>query len=160
MRRTAVLAATGWLVAAVAAIVAGVATVTLIGRGLVGPEPDDPMSSDEVVVALADTPPTGGATPTGTPSATPTGTPSGTPTGDPTATTPPAAATLLRSPAGSVTARCVGGKARLDYWSPAPGYTVGEVDDDRVTFTRGDDEEVEARVRCESGVPVLEVKQD
>ena len=155
MRRTAVLAATGWLVAAVAAIVAGVAAVTLIGRGLVGPEPDDPMSADEVVAALAATPPAG-ATPTGTPDAT-----AGvTPTGGPTRTGPPAAATLLRSPGGSVTARCAGGKARLDYWSPAPGYTVGEVDDDRVTFSRGDDVVVEARVRCDSGVPVLEVKQD
>jgi hypothetical protein len=150
MRRTAALAATGWLFAAVAAIVAGVATVTLIGRGLVGPEPDEPMSSDEVVAALA-------AAPTGTPGATPGATPTATPTGGPRARPP---ATLLRSFAGSVTARCVGGQVRLDFWSPAPGYTVGEVDDDRVTFTRRGDEEVEARVRCDAGVPELEVKRD
>jgi hypothetical protein len=124
--------------------------VTLIGRGLVGPEPDDPMSAGEVVAALA-------ATPGATPGASPTGAPTGGPTPNPPAAAP---ATLLRSFAGSVTASCVGGQVRLDFWSPAPGYTVGEVDDDRVTFTRGDDEEVEARVRCDSGVPELEVKRD
>ncbi|HEU5108453.1 MAG TPA: septum formation initiator [Micromonosporaceae bacterium] len=145
MRRTA--AAVAWLAAAAAATAAGVAAVTLIGHGLVGPEPDDPYSEREVLAALS-------AAPTAVPSGGPAGTPS------PSPSAAPAAATLLLSPGGTVTARCVGGEVRLEFWSPLPGYTVDEVDDDRVTFARGEDE-VEARVRCGAGgTPVLEVKRD
>jgi hypothetical protein len=161
MRRTVVLTVAGWLAAAFAATAAGVAVVTLIGHGLVGPEPDDPLSQDQVAAALAATP-----SPAGPPATTPTApTPVGTPPG---AAPSRPAATLLGSPGGTVLARCSGGEVTLANWSPATGYAVGEVragpaHDGRVTFERGDDDEdgIEVRVECgPDGVPEHEWRRD
>jgi hypothetical protein len=177
MRRTA--AVVGWLAAAAASTVAGLAVVTLIGQGLVGPNPDEPLDPGEVARALAATPapsappagnPPAGSPPAGSPSA---ATPS---TATPPAATPPPTAssgaptaTLLTSPGGRVLARCVGGEVTLANWSPATGYAVGEVrsgpaHDARVEFERDDDDQgddIEVRVECgPGGAPVLTWKRD
>jgi hypothetical protein len=169
MRRTAVLAVSGWLAAAAAATVAGVTAVTLVGRGLGGEQAPDPLSQREIAASLAAVTPTAGASPTATVSPT-----VGGPTGAPATTAAPGpagpSATLLSTPGGTVIARCVGGRVTLVQWSPAPGYAIGEVrpgpdSEARVAFERGgpdgDDAEVEARVSCGGdGVPRIRWQRD
>lgn len=175
MRRTAIIAVTGWLAAAAAATVAGVAAVTLIGQGLAGPGSGEALSQDEIAREL-------GARPSPVRTGTP-GPGGGTlgpgggragpgPTGSPPAATPvvpgdsPGAARskLLSTPGGTVIARCAGGQVTLQSWSPAQGYAVGEIrpgpdHEGRVTFERGEDE-IEARVWCRAGIPSVTWERD
>jgi len=155
MRRTALLAVGGWLAAVVAATIAGVAVLTLVGQSLLGSSPDEPMSSEQIAAALA-----GSTPPASTPPATP-------PPSTPPPSTPAASAVvvLLTTPGGTVIARCSGGQVVLRSWSPASGFTADEVRpgperEARVTFIRGD-EEIEARVRCGvGGRPRIQWKRD
>ncbi|HEU4425896.1 MAG TPA: septum formation initiator [Pilimelia sp.] len=150
MRRTVLLAAAGWLAAAVAATATGVVAVTIIGQGLTGPQSARPLTEAEVASALA-SPAATTAAPTGSPAPTASPAPGGTPRS-------------LRSPGGTVVARCDGELATLLSWAPAQGYAVGDVDtgpDDspKVKFERGK-QSIELRVRCGADGPYAELRED
>jgi hypothetical protein len=120
------LAVAGWLVAAVAATVTGLAAVRVIGAGITGPAGE--LVSADVARSLA----------AAAPSAT------------------PGASRVVASPGGTVVARCDGATAVLVTWAPAQGYRVKRADqqpgDDhaRVTF-EGSGGRVEVDVRCAAG---------
>lgn len=170
MRRTAVLAATGWLAAVVAATLTGLAAVTLIGRGLVGGDPARPLSEDQIVATLAAATPTPSApaSPTGA-AATTTAAPSASgsatrsPSRSPTRSAP---AVRLDTPGGFVLARCARGLATIESVSPAQGYAVddlraGPAREARVKFEREEDGEIQARVTCGSdGTPQISWARD
>ncbi|NUR86845.1 MAG: septum formation initiator, partial [Nonomuraea sp.] len=65
--------------------------------------------------------------------------------------------TLIRTAGGTVTAACVGGRPVLRSWSPAQGYSVDDVDQDKgeVKFEPEEGDEVEVRLVCQGGVPVM-----
>lgn len=162
--RRIALAVLGWLAAATGAVAVGLIAVSFLSRSLTG-DGQQPLSGSEVVRALergTQAPRTGPPTDTSTPNPTPTPTP--TTTSDPTDTPgndrPVTSAPRgLTSVGGTVIARCVDGKPRLQNWSPKPGY---EVDDDSgnrhtVKFEPDDDDAnptVRLRVRCEGNRPV------
>ncbi|MEE6260701.1 septum formation initiator [Plantactinospora sonchi] len=169
MRRRTVLAAGGWLLAALAATGTGLAAVQVIGAGLTGPA-GEVRTPDEVARALAEvsasptpsapagTVPGTGGTPTGSP--TPGGPSTGGSPGSATpATVPPVAgARLLATPGGTIVARCDGGRVWLVSWTPAQGYRAEEVDrgpddDAEVTF-RSTAQRFDVEVECRAGEPV------
>jgi len=74
---------------------------------------------------------------------------------------------VLTSRGGSVVASCQSGQVYLRSWSPAPGYTVDEVergpaDGAEIKFqsTGGPDDEVKMHLTCRSGVPTSTVEGD
>ncbi|WP_169946012.1 septum formation initiator [Microbispora sp. H11081] len=154
MRTRLVLAVAGWLLAAALATGAGVAVLGLFGRPLTGPA-ERPMTAEEIRVALArDTP----AAPSAGPGAVPERSPGqATPDATPDAT-PVTGRKLITTAAGSVIARCDGGLARLQSWTPGQGYEVDDVDpgpdDDAMVRFESDETKVEIEVRCAGGVPV------
>lgn len=69
------------------------------------------------------------------------------------------AAQVLTSAGGSVLARCVDGQVSLDWWTPQQGYRTDDVDrgpghEARVKFESAA-REVELRISCRGGAPVL-----
>jgi hypothetical protein len=143
----------GWLVAAVAATLAGLGAVRVIGEGLTGTAAAT-LTQEEVAEALAETPspapPVASPSPTGSPV-----TPSAPTTG---------AATPLTHSAGRVMARCDGGLVTLVSWSPAQGYRVtdydrGPAEEAEVTFDRGGkghgSGEVELHIACRGGTAAI-----
>jgi hypothetical protein len=146
------LAVAGWLVAAVAATVTGLAAVRVIGAGITGPA-GELVSADVARSLAAATPsPVGPTAAPVRPTVTATA-------ARPTATTPsatPGASRVVASPGGTVVARCDGATAVLVTWAPAQGYRVKRADqqpgDDhaRVTF-EGSGGRVEVDVRCAAG---------
>ncbi|MEU8198183.1 hypothetical protein AB0C10_30835 [Microbispora amethystogenes] len=76
---------------------------------------------------------------------------------------PAAARKLISTGAGSVIARCDGGLARLQSWTPAQGFRVDDVDpgpDDRARVRFESDEgKLEIEVRCPGGVPTPRISR-
>jgi hypothetical protein len=159
MFRRALLIVAGWLAAAAAAIVTGLAGVQLIGGGITSGTDGDVLTAADAADQLARD---------GTPSAAPSiRTPSpSTPASTPTSTAPANVRTLAGT-AGSVIAGCTPTGAVLLSWTPAQGYAVdradpgpGEYAEVRFASGRGGSGEghgeVRVRVRCVAGVPVAE----
>lgn len=146
MYRRTVFAVAGWLVAAVAATVTGLAAVRVIGAGITGPV-GEVVSEEAVSRSLAATPPAA-PVPT-TASAGPGGT---------SPTVAPTDGRVVSTPGGTVVARCVGEEVVLLSWAPAQGYGVKSVDqepDDHVQVSfEGAAGEVEVELRCVAGRPV------
>lgn len=147
--RTSLLAIAGWVVATAAAVTVGIFATSTIGHGITGGSVE-PLGEDKVAAALAQV--------------------SDRPSSGPSATTTPSShgvghtTKVLRSPGGSVVARCTGDSVRLLSWTPAQGFTA---DDDvhregttaRVKF-ESDDEEYLVNIACRNGVPESIVEQD
>jgi hypothetical protein len=163
--RHALLAAVGWLAAAVAAVLTGLAAVAVIGDGLTGPA--GPVRSEsEVAAAVAATPGASGSAPApggGAPSPRPDHWPG--PSGP--ATPSPLMALVRRAfsfPGGSVVAECANGYVHLVSWSPATGYTAVDVergpdDDAEISFVGGG-RKIEVSLGCRDGQPVAEWEED
>lgn len=164
------MAIAGWLIGAVVATAIGIAAVLLVAGDLSGPTART-LTGDEVADALDSatatstprpTTPQTTPTPTETP-AEPTGSPTPSATKLPTPTGPaePTERTaVLTSRAGSVLARCVDGEVTLDWWSPAPGYSVEDVErgpskEVEVEFETDHDDDLEMKIICVDGVPTL-----
>ncbi|MFI7075724.1 septum formation initiator [Micromonospora sp. NPDC049903] len=166
MGRRTLLAIAGWLATAVVATLIGVAAIRLVGESLTS-TPGGVRSQEEIARELAAPPRTTGPT-TGTPG--PTGSP------DPAATAPvsPSASASptpeashrrsFSNQGGSVVAECVPGGVWLASWSPKQGYSVEDVDrgpdDDAEVKFVGPSGEHELSVRCQAGVPVLDLDDD
>jgi hypothetical protein len=154
-RRTA-LALAGWLVAAVAATLTGLAAVRVIGAGLTGPA-GGLVSEADVARAVASGTPTMVAPSSPLPTVTPAGIPAATPSAT------PGTSKVLSSPGGTVVARCDGAKVVLVSWAPAQGYggRADQESDDhaRVRF-EGSAGRVEVEVRCAAGQPTATSKRD
>ncbi|MEV7804814.1 hypothetical protein AB0O28_17885 [Microbispora sp. NPDC088329] len=158
-----VLAVAGWLLAAALATGAGVAVLGLLGRPLAGPA-ERPMTAEEIRLALArDTPaaPSPGSSPGAVPAGSPDAVPARSPGHTGAGATPVTGRKLISTGAGSVIARCDGGLARLQSWTPAQGFEVHDVDpgpDDRTRVRFESDEgRVEIEVRCAGDVPVPQI---
>jgi hypothetical protein len=131
--RTMLAAVLAWCIGAAAAVVLGVAGVSLIGAAVTDRPSDDAISS-----------PTAQASPTS-----PANDTSSPPAGD--------AERPIDSPAGTLLARCSAAGAYLVSLRPAAGYRAIRVDpgpapEATVTFQSGQGQ-VEMVVRCLSGVP-------
>ncbi|MCD0442684.1 hypothetical protein LO763_03475 [Glycomyces sp. A-F 0318] len=165
----------GWAAAAAVAVTAGIGAVALAqGGSFAGPE--QPMSEDEVVSALADA--DDGATSTASasespasPSADESPSAAATPTG-PLEATPSAAADghVLGGDGGTFQAVCEGDQVRLAWWVPAQGWSTGTVDPGpaalaSIAFTGGgddddDDDGLVYEVACAGGVPTASLQSD
>ncbi|QOC93277.1 septum formation initiator [Micromonospora craniellae] len=160
MGRRTLLAVAGWLATAVVATLIGLAAIRLVGESLTG-TPGGVRSQEEIARELAAPPRTVGTT-SGTPG--PTGSPE--PTGTPPVSPTPDAShrRSFSNPGGSVVAECVPGGVWLAYWSPKQGYSVEDVDrgpdDDAEVKFVGPSGEHELSVRCQAGVPVLDLDDD
>ncbi len=146
MRRP-LLPVLGWLLTMLAATTVGLLAVSLISAEFT--DSATPLTSDAVAQALAS------ATPTTTADA-----PSSRPSPS---SRPTPAAHSLRTPGGTLIARCTGQQVYLVSWTPAQGWQVDEHDrgpapNARVQFEHeGDpdtDREVTTTVTCRSGRPV------
>jgi|SRR5262245_11230537 len=147
--RTLSAAVLAWGIGAVAAVVLGVVSVSLIGATLPdkaapsqSPAQQSAGSDDEEDEAISS--PTAEASPTSPTSDNPSP-----PTSD--------RERLVASPGGTVLARCSAAGAYLVSLRPAPGYRVTRVDpgpapDATVTFESGQGQ-VDMVVQCLSGVP-------
>ncbi|MGI5215144.1 septum formation initiator [Plantactinospora sp. CA-290183] len=167
MRRRTGLAVTGWLLAAGAATVTGLAAVQVIGAGLTGPA-GEVRSPDEVSRALAASPgpaaPSGAAPPgpagSGSPGTSGLGSPGPSDPGSPAPGGASASGTrrLLSTPGGTVVAECTGQRVWLASWTPAQGFRVQDVDrgpdDDAELTFRGSGRHIEVEVECPAGEPV------
>lgn len=166
--RRPLLRVAGWLLATVVAVGLGIFATGLIGRGL-APGAIQPLDQDRVGPALASANARTGGTATGRP-ADPTA-PSPSPAssaGAGSSGRPPASGTAvrtIRSPGGSVVARCAGDRVELLRWTAAQGFGVddnlrsGPSTEARIKF-ESDEQEYRIRVRCEAGVPVGAVTAD
>ncbi|MGW3344756.1 hypothetical protein ACWDA3_15695 [Nonomuraea rubra] len=128
-----------WVVTALAATVAAVAVLGLLGNGLTGTD-SHVLSRDDVRAALA--------TATTRAAVTASAAPSGTSQGR-----------LIRSAGGTVIASCDGDLVTLRSWSPAQDYSVDEVEpgparEAKVEFEPDEGEELELKITCAGGVPV------
>lgn len=176
MGRRTILAIAGWLVAAVAATVTGLAAVQVIGAGLTDPA-GEVRDADEVarLAAAPATPPPGWPARSGTPdpsgAAAPTGSAAtegfGGPSTDPSPTGPtgvPESRRALPTPGGTVVAQCQGSDVLLVSWTPAQGYRVEDVDpgpdDDAELTFRGSGYKIDVEVRCTDGQPVATSERD
>ncbi|MFC7330010.1 hypothetical protein [Marinactinospora rubrisoli] len=164
MKRQSLLAVGGWVAAAALAVGVGVTAVSLLGTGITSGAVQ-PVSQDDALELLSSahespSPSPGvsaGASVEPSPSA---GTGGSGPSPD------TAEAEVLQSVAGSVAARCVGDEAVLDWWAPAQGYTLDDVDagpddDASVEFeSEQDAPDVEMKVVCVAGQPRLGLDGD
>ena len=116
------LAAAGWIAAAVAAIGIGLAGVQTIGAGITDDTGNDVLSAEQAARELA----AAGPQPT-TRSAEPT-VPPASPPASPSASPAPSEGTerVFSGTGGTVRVRCLPGGAELISWSPAQGYGVKE----------------------------------
>ncbi|MFG1943588.1 hypothetical protein [Nonomuraea sp. NPDC048826] len=151
-----------WVLTAVAATVAAVAVLGLLGGGLTGAS-GRVMTQEEARAALT-TATAVPRSPSAGPSAGPTASPSAGPTGSPSPTVTQASpvSEVIRTAGGTVIATCAGDQVTLRSWSPAQGYSVDGVDpgpdhEAGVEFEADADgaEDVEIKVRCVSGRPVM-----
>lgn len=129
-----------WAATAVAATGAAVAVLGLLGNGLTGTD-RHVLAPEEVRAELA----------TATARATAAPVPTASPTGQ---------SRLIRSAGGTVIAACEDGRVTLRSWSPAQGYKVDSVDpgpdhEAKVEFEPDDGEEVELKIVCSDGAPVV-----
>lgn len=152
MRRP-LLPVLGWLLTMLAATTVGLLAVSLISAEFT--DSATPLTSDAVAEGLASTtPPKASDAPDSRPS------PSSRPT-PPSGPTPTAHS--LRTPGGTLIARCTDQQVYLVSWTPAQGWQVDEHDrgpapSARVQFEHdGDsdtDREVTTTITCRSGRPV------
>ena len=145
-----------WAAAAVAAVGVTTAAVTLAGAS---DNPNEVLSQDEVSRQAGRL---------GTPGPSATGTPPG-PSGSPSATAPAGdgVTNTLLSRAAQLVVRCEDGLARLEAWSPNPGYRVDDVvrgpAPEVYLWVESDTfDDVMVFARCEAGEAVMteEVEQD
>ncbi|MEV0620900.1 hypothetical protein AB0I81_46775 [Nonomuraea sp. NPDC050404] len=131
-----------WVATAVAATVAAVAVISLLGNGLTGTDShvlSGPEIRSALATATARTPDPARAAPSQT-----------------------AQSKLIRSPGGTVIASCDGDLATLRRWSPAQDYSVDEVEpgparEAKVEFEPDEGDEVELTITCAGGVPVSRI---
>ncbi|MFC7245565.1 hypothetical protein ACFQO7_24090 [Catellatospora aurea] len=153
MRRSTLVMAAGWLVAAAVTAAVAVAGVDAIGAGLLGGSGQHPvLSSADVDRLLAEEP-------SGSPQASPAPAVSAV-----APTTPPSTIRSLTTPGGVVHASCAGGTVTLASWSPAPGYRAddpepGPADRARIKFKKGKTE-MRVVVTCAGDEPTAEVIPD
>ncbi|MGW1029313.1 hypothetical protein ACWD4J_37500 [Streptomyces sp. NPDC002577] len=162
MRPRPLIAVVGWLAAAAAATLTGLAAVHVIGDGITTSADGDVLTPQQVEQQLASATASPAADPsTGSPTTTPAVTPSDGPSSTPSSR---AARKVIQTPGGTVVAECSGPVATLVSMAPAQGYGVKRAD-------RGPDEhaevtfeaaasKVELRVRCVNGKPIASWKQD
>lgn len=147
MNARLILGIIGWLLVTALATGAGVAVIGLVGGPLAAPT-WQPMTAEEIRLALAR------ATPA----------PTRTSTSSPAVRREGAGARLIPTAGGNVIARCDGGQVRLLSWTPAQRFEADDVDpgpDDRARITFESDEpetEVEIEVRCAGDVPTPRVR--
>jgi hypothetical protein len=139
----------GWFGAAVLAVLVGLGAVSVIGDGLTTPE-TRPLSAAEVADELArqvQTAPSAAAGAGDRPS----------PPVSPAVPSVTAASRSFPTRAGTVVARCTGGRPELVSMSPRQGYEVHDQDDDEGEFRgRGDgDDRVTFEIVCAGGGPAL-----
>ncbi|WP_066373030.1 hypothetical protein [Herbidospora mongoliensis] len=144
MDRRFVFAVAGWLVAALAATVAGLVVIGSFGGAFRGPG-DQSLSAEAVRRELA------------LPA----------PSIDPTTPRPTAAASASRvvsTEGGTAVVSCTAGRAQLTSWTPAQGWQTDDVDPGpdtqaKVKFESGE-LEIEVETHCEGDVPRTVVKND
>lgn len=146
-----------WAAAAVAAVGVTTAAVTLAGAS---DNPNEVLSQDEVSRQAGQL---------GTPGPDPTGSPTPGPSGSPSATAPAGdgVTNTLFSRAAQLVVRCEDGLARLEAWSPNPGYRVDDVvrgpAPEVYLWVESDTfDDVMVFARCEAGEAVMteKVEQD
>ena len=139
----------GWLGAAVLAVLVGLGAVSVIGDGLTTPE-TRPLSAAEVADELARQVRT-------SPSATVAAGDRPSPSPSPAVPSSTAATRSFPTRAGTVVARCAGGRPQLVSMSPRQGYEVHDQDDDEGEFRgRGDgDDRLKFEIVCSGGGPAL-----
>ncbi|WP_061300700.1 hypothetical protein [Herbidospora cretacea] len=144
MDRRLVLAVAGWLVAALAATVAGLVVIGSFGGAFRGPG-DQALSAEAVRRELAlPAPPV--TVPTPRPSAAAT------------------ASRVVSTEGGTVVVFCTAGRAQLTSWTPAQGWQTDDVEPGpgeraKVKFESGE-LEVEVETHCEGDVPRAVVTDD
>jgi hypothetical protein len=149
-------AVAGWVAAAGAATLIGLAGVQVIGNGITAGTGGDVLTAEQAARELAAAEPLSSA-PAPTPSSTPSPS-SAAPTAE-----GPANVRVFGGPGGTVRAGCLRGGAVLVTWSPAQGYSVEEYrvgpgEYAEVRFDRGSSSgkgngESRVRVRCVGGAP-------
>jgi hypothetical protein len=164
MRHRSLLAAGGWLAAAVVATLAGLAAVRVIGEGITSSAGADVLTPREAARQLAS------ASPLASPTSGPVPGPSrSTPEASPSAVgssaaSPRPARKLVSTPGGTVVAECDGSVVRLKSWAPAQGYGVKQVkpgpDEHAEVSFEGASGRVEIRLRCANGRPAASWKED
>ncbi|MDN3351490.1 hypothetical protein [Actinomadura sp. DC4] len=146
MNRRVLLGIVGWLVLAVAATTAGIATLDMLEDGITGKNVR-PLDDEAIHRALSRP----GATPT-TPAPTLSVTPAG------------GVAKNLAAGGGTVTARCTGGKVTVVAVIPAQGFHSSGFRHDpaaSVSLTlESDEEEYAVTVTCDNGTPELRSAKD
>ncbi|GAB1820341.1 hypothetical protein [Herbidospora sp. RD11066] len=144
MDRRLVFAVAGWLVAALAATVAGLVVIGSFGGAFRGPG-DQALSAEAVRRELAlPPPPVTSMTPR-----------------------PSAAATASRvesTEGGTLVVSCTAGRAQLTSWTPAQGWQTDDVEPGpagrtKVKFESGD-REIEIETHCEGDVPRSVIEND
>ncbi len=156
MSRRTLLAAAGWLAAAVVATLVGLGALRLVGESIAG-TPGGVLSQEQVGRDLSAIPESAPATASVAPTPTPSASAS--------SSSPPGAQKVARAQGGSVVAECRGGLASLVSWAPAPGFGEHEVDAGPATEAevdfRGPAGRSKIKVRCDSGgQPVAEIDED
>ncbi|WP_062438097.1 hypothetical protein [Herbidospora daliensis] len=144
MDRRLVLAVAGWVVAALAATVAGLVVIGSFGGAFRGPG-DQALSAEAVRRELALPAPSAAPRPSGpSPAAT--------------------ASRVVSTEGGTVVVSCTAGRAHLTSWTPAQGWQTDDVEPGpaaqaKVKFERGE-AEVEVETHCEGDVPRTVVGTD
>jgi hypothetical protein len=162
MRHRPLLAVAGWLAAAVAATLTGLAAVQVIGDGITASADGGVLTPRQVERQLASATASPSADPSaGSPAATRTAAPSAGPSS---AASAGAARKVFSTPGGTVVAECSGAAVLLVSWAPAQGFGVKRADrgpDEHADVTfEGAASKVELRVRCVNGRPTASWKQD
>jgi hypothetical protein len=173
-----VLGLLGWVVAAAAAITAGIFAVGAIGSGISG-NSTSPLSNQAVAKALAQTT-AGSSAARSSPPVRSTGprparsSPASrtAPTAPRSSDRPPSRSGPVRSGntrvlsvrGGSIVANCTNGQATLQSWSPAQGYATDSIQRGpqavaRITF-KSSAAEVKVEVSCPAGVPTAQQDLD
>ncbi|SDZ08540.1 hypothetical protein SAMN05444365_105243 [Micromonospora pattaloongensis] len=159
MTRRGLFTVAGWLAAAVAATLVGLAAVRLIGAGITGDASGELLTAEQVAEALAAASPT--AAPAPATAAPPTTAASPTSAASP---SPDPARAAVSTPGGTVVAACANGLVQLLSWSPASGYAGSHAEPGperraRVRF-EGAERKVDVEVVCDAGRPVASWKSD
>lgn len=164
MRRKWVVA--GWVTAAAVAVAAGVGAVALAQGGTLAP-PTEPMAEESVLQALEDAQSSGTGSPEPDVSPTPEEPEAPPPSGELDEVPGDDAATggqVLGGEGGTFLASCDAGRVTIEWWVPAQGWHVSNVDesagqDAEIEFESSDDE-IEYTVACVGGVPQLDGDDD
>ncbi|GAA2467075.1 hypothetical protein [Winogradskya humida] len=154
MNRRTLLAAAGWLSAAILAVAIGIAALSVIGTGLTTPE-NKPLSAADVDRLLREQPAASRSASQGVGSSP---SPSGSPPTSPSVSRPPGVASkALVTRGGTVVARCAAGQAEIVTMSPRPGFSLHEQQGNEGEFrsTSDNHDRVKFTVTCSGGQPAL-----